>query len=112
MTSSGGSSEPGATACLLAALAYAGGAIGGVLLLVIEKKDRFVRFHAMQSVAFFAGVLVAHLILTGLPLVGVVLSGPLWLAVVVLWIMLMVRAWKGQRYKLPYAGDVAEHLLT
>jgi len=107
-----GSAEPGPKACLMATLAYAGGAISGVLLLLIEKKDRFVRFHAMQSVVTFLGVLVAHLVLTGLPIVGVLLSAPFFIAVVILWIVLMWRAWRGQPFKLPQIGNFAEHLLT
>jgi uncharacterized membrane protein len=112
VTPATGSSEPGPTARLLATLAYAGGAISGVILLVMEKRDRFVRFHAMQSVVTFVGVMVAHLVLTSLPLVGRLLSAPFVVAVVVLWIILMSRAWRGQWFKLPQVGDFAEHLLT
>lgn len=96
---------------ILAVLAYLGGVISGVVLLIVEKHDRFVRFHAMQSVVTFLGVLVVRLALAGLSVIGAVLLLPFVVAVVGLWIFLMVKAWHGESYKLPYVGDFAEHLL-
>ncbi len=96
---------------LIAAVAYFGGLITGAVILVVEKQDRFVRFHAMQSVVVFVAVLVLHLVLAGLPLLGVVLYLPFLIVVIALWVMLMVKAWRGETYKLPYLGDLAEQLL-
>jgi uncharacterized membrane protein len=95
----------------LATIAYAGGLITGAVLLAVEKQDRFVRFHAMQSVVTFAAVLLLHLVLTGVPVFGLVLYLPFILVVVALWVFLMIKAWRGDSYKLPYLGDLAEHLL-
>ena len=104
--------KPGSRAPNVAAvLAYIGGAITGIIMLMVEKRDRFVRFHAMQSTITFLGVLVAHLMLKGLPLVGQILYVPFVIGVVILWVALMVRAFKGETWKLPYIGDVAEHQL-
>jgi uncharacterized membrane protein len=91
--------------------AYAGGLIAGLVVLFVEKHDRYVRFHAMQSVVTFSGVLIGYLALTGLPAIGGALGIPLKVAVVLLWIFLMLKAWQGESYKLPYLGDFAEHLL-
>jgi uncharacterized membrane protein len=96
---------------LIAALAYLGGAISGVIVLAIEKQDPFVRFHAMQSTVTFLGVLVVNLIVVSLPVVGLVLSVPFVVGVIAIWIFMMVKAFRGERYKLPYAGDFAEHLM-
>ena len=96
---------------LIAALAYLGGAISGVVVLAIEKQDPFVRFHAMQSTVAFLGVLVVNLVVIGLPVVGLLLAVPFVVGVVVMWVFLMVKAFQGERYKLPYVGDFAEHLL-
>ena len=93
------------------ALAYLGGAVSGLILLLVEKQDRFVRFHAMQSTITFLLVLVAHLALSGLPWVGPILRIPFVVAVIVLWVFLMYQAFSGNRYKLPYVGDFAEHQL-
>jgi uncharacterized membrane protein len=95
----------------LATIAYAGGLVTGAVLLAVEKQDRFVRFHAMQSIVTFAGVLLAHLVLMGVPVVGLVFYLPFILVVVALWVFLMIKAWRGESYKLPYLGDLAEHLL-
>src|SRR5215471_10265318 len=102
---------PSAHARLLAALSYLGGLLSGIVVLGTERHDGFVRFHAMQSVVTFAGVLVAHLALRGLGLVGLVASVPFVLAVAVLWIFLIVQAWRGERQHLPYVGAFADHLL-
>ena len=96
---------------LVATLAYLGGAISGVVVLVIEKNDPFVRFHAMQSTVLFLGVLVVNLVVISLPVVGLVVSVPFVVAVVAIWVLMMVKAFRGERYKLPYVGDFAEHLM-
>jgi uncharacterized membrane protein len=94
-----------------AVLAYLGGLITGIVMLVFEKEDRFVRFHAMQSTITFAIVLFAHLAMTGLPMLGRALYYPFVAGIAALWIFLMIQAFNGQRYKLPYIGDFAERQL-
>ena len=96
---------------LVASLAYAGGALSGVVVLAIEKQDRFVRFHAMQSTVTFLGVLVLNLIVVSLPLVGFAFSIVFVVGVIGLWILLIIKAFRGEWYKLPYVGDFAEQLL-
>ena len=92
-------------------LAYAGGLLSGLLVLALERKDSFVRFHAMQSVVAFGAVVIAHLMLRGLGTFGAFAGVPFALSVVVLWIALMFQAFRGERYHLPYLGAFAEHLL-
>jgi uncharacterized membrane protein len=96
---------------IAATLAYLGGAISGIVLLVLEKQSRYVRFHAMQSTITFLLALVVHLVLMGTPVVGWVLVVPFIIAVAVLWLYLMFKAFRGQEYKLPYIGDWAERQL-
>ncbi len=93
---------------LAAALAYLGGALSGIVFLVLEKQNRYVRFHAMQSTITFLIVLIADLLLMGLGVIGWVLNLPFIIAVVGLWIFLMFKAMNGVRYKLPYVGEWAE----
>jgi uncharacterized membrane protein len=104
MTQAGGSN-------IVAVLAYLGGALTGIVVLLVEKKDQFVRFHAMQSTVTFLLVLVANLLLRNVPVVGRLAYLPLALAVTALWILLMAKAFMGERYKLPYIGDFAERQL-
>src|SRR5262249_2187281 len=93
---------------LAAAIAYALGLLGGILFLVLEKENRYVRFHAMQSLMTFAAASITCLMLVSLPLVGWLLAPIFIICVIVLWIVLMVKAVNGQHYKLPYIGDWAE----
>lgn len=91
-----------------AALAYVGGVITGILFLVVEKRESFVRFHAMQSTITFLGVIVLYPFVSSVPFVGRAMSWVFILAVAVLWVFLIFKAFKGERYKLPYIGDWAE----
>ena len=93
---------------IAATIAYFGGMITGIILLIAEKEDRYVRFHAMQSTITFVGVFVLHLVLLGVPLIGWVLYAPFIVGVVLLWFFLMFKAFTGEIYKLPYIGDLAE----
>jgi uncharacterized membrane protein len=96
-----------------AALAYVGGPLSGALVLAFSKslvdadKEPFVRFHAMQSLLTFLGIAVLHLLLRSLPVVGVVAALPFLVAVIVLWVVLIVRALRGHVYKLPFVGEIA-----
>jgi uncharacterized membrane protein len=67
-----------------------------------------VRFHAYQSVAVFGALTVLSVIAGLIPVIGPLIGflvGPVWL---ILWILLMVKAYQGERFKLPLAGDWAE----
>jgi uncharacterized membrane protein len=103
-------------------LCYILGLITGVLFLVLEPYNRnpFVRFHAFQSIFFniasFALMIVfsivSSIVFSILPLSLWALWGligtVLWLAILVLAIFVMVKAYQGVRYKLPVIGDLAE----
>jgi len=107
----GRKSSTGLDENLAAALTYVGGALTGIIFLALEKDSAFVRFHAMQSTITFLAVLVLHLALTALGVVGLVVYPIFIIAVLILWVVLIAVAFKGQRYKLPYIGDMAERRL-
>ena len=107
----GAESAPSPHARLLAALSYLGGLLSGIVVLGLEQHDGFVRFHAMQSVVTFSAVVLAHLALRGLGLVGLVASVPFVAGVALVWLYLIVQAWRGRRQHLPYVGAFADHLL-
>ena len=96
---------------VVAVLAYLGGPIVSIVILAVEKKDAFVRFHAMQSTITFLLVLVVNLLLRNVPVVGRFLWAAFWVGAVLLWGLLMFKAFRGERYKLPYIGDFAERQL-
>lgn len=91
------------------ALSYALGWITGLAFLLTEPSNSFVRFHAMQSTIVFAGLSVLCLLLQMIPLLGMLVTVFLVIpASAVLWLLLMFKAYQGERFKLPIAGDMAE----
>lgn len=89
-------------------LCYLLGFITGIVFIVIEKENRYVRFHAFQSLAVFGALFVLSLVAGFIPVVGPVVSVLLAPVGLILWILLMVKAYQGERFKLPLAGDWAE----
>jgi uncharacterized membrane protein len=101
-------SSTGLNSHLAAVLAYLFGCISGIVLLLVERRDQYVRFHAMQSTLTFLALLVATLIVGSVPVVGRLLTGLLTFAACIVWLVLMFKAFTGQRYRLPYIGEVAD----
>jgi uncharacterized membrane protein len=89
-------------------LCYVAGWITGLIFFLIEKENRFVRFHAMQSIITFGGLTVVSIALGMIPFVNLVLLPILAILQLILWIVLMVKAYQGQLFKLPVIGDMAE----
>jgi uncharacterized membrane protein len=99
----------GCDANVAAALAYLLGWISGVVLLLTERHNRFVRFHAVQSILVFGTLSLAWFLCLSIPLLGWLISFILIPPVsAVLWLLLMFKAYQGDRFKLPIAGDIAE----
>ena len=92
-----------------AALTYACGWITGAAFLLFEPSNAFVRYHAWQSVIVFGALSIAWFVSVALGLFfwffAFVVIPPL---SAVLWLLLMFKAYRGERYKLPFAGDIAE----
>jgi uncharacterized membrane protein len=93
-----------------ALLCYVAGWISGIVFLVLEQKNRFVRFHALQSIIVFGTLTVAGVILGSLPVVGAGFHWVIWVLWFVLWIILMVKAVTGEAYKIPWSGNLADRL--
>jgi len=92
-------------------LCYVGGWISGIVFLVLEQKNSWVRFHAAQSIVVFGAITVGAVALGLIPVVGDAFSAMISIAGFILWIILMVKAHSGERYKLPWAGDIAERMI-
>lgn len=92
----------------------------GLLFLLFERKNRFVRFHAMQSLLFFGGVNVLYVLLISIMVNEIpFLVGPAIFAFVIIniiafvaWIVGMVGAIRGKYVKLPFVGDIAERYVN
>ncbi|WP_338553749.1 DUF4870 domain-containing protein [Paenibacillus sp. KS-LC4] len=91
-----------------ALLCYVLGFISGIIFLVLEKNSRYVKFHAMQSIITFGGLLVVSMIVNIIPVIGTLIGALLSILGFVLWIFLMLQAYQGKPFKLPYVGDIAE----
>lgn len=103
-----GKTSTGMQANVAGLLCYLVGFISGIIFFLIEKENKFVRFHAMQSIVTFGSLFVLGIILPFIPFIGIVLVPIIWVVNVVLWIVLMIKAYQGETFKLPIAGDIAE----
>jgi uncharacterized membrane protein len=105
------------------ALAYLFGPITGIVFFLLETEDRFVRFHAAQSITLGILLVVASVglsilgaVLAFIPMMGwliwmlttVVLS----IGTFVLWLLLIYRAYRGELWEVPFAGQVARRLVS
>ena len=95
---------------LLGILCYFLGWVTGVILwFSIPKSRKFIRFHAMQSIVVSVVIMVIIILLAWIPIIGWIISGLVGLLAFVLWIVLMVKAYQGQMYKLPVIGNLADN---
>ena len=91
------------------ALTYALGWITGAAFLILEPSNKFVRFHAWQSVIVFGGLSIAWFIAMASIVFWLVAVVVIPILSAVLWLLLMFKAYQGERYRLPFAGDLAAH---
>ena len=85
-------------------LCYLGWWITGLIFVLIEKENKTVRFHAIQSIGVFVVFWVIALIFVWVPFLNFIL----WIVVLVFWIILMVKAYQGKKIKFPWIGNFAE----
>ena len=96
---------------IMGAVAYLLGFITGIILLLTEKNNKFVRFHAMQSTILFGGIFILNIALGFVPALSQIVGMLISLASFVLWIVCMWKAYSGEMFKLPVVGDIAEQQL-
>ena len=106
---------------LAAMLCYAGWWVTGLVFLFSERRHRGIRFHAAQSVVLF-GMLTALLLALGGASALALLTGArafqalqaagnlIWLGAIGLWIVLLLKAWRGETWRVPLAGDLADKI--
>lgn len=103
------------------ALAYLLGPITGIAFLVLERENRFVRYHAAHSIAVSVVLLVLSVVLSVLstilaivPILGwlaaMLLSLGLSLGSLALWLVLMWKAYHGEEWEPPITGPLARKL--
>ena len=89
-------------------LCYLVGWVTGLIFLLIEKESKFVRFHAIQSIAINVVLFVIYLIFMFIPIIGWIINIFIGIAMFILWIVLMYKAYQGEKFKLPIVGNFAE----
>ena len=95
--------------------------IGGIIFYILEKRDSFVRFYAMQSIIFGCAWFlfnivsaVVHAVFGAIPGIGgilvffwAVIAALVHLAFLVIMIITIVKAFTGVRWDIPYVGPIA-----
>ena len=126
MTGSGGDDLKGATSTgveprLSALLCYTAWWLSALVFLAIEQQHRGVRFHAAQSLLLFGGLSVAIGVLSVLSASMLVVSAGafqamrllvylVWIAAIGIWLVLMLRTFKGETWRVPLVADVADRI--
>lgn len=108
---------------IAALLAYLFGFLGGLIFYLLEKKDRFVRFAAMQSIIFnitFFGLYYVLGFIFGTLTVsasGVVVilvnlaNAVFWISFLIIWALLMLKAYNKEEWELPIIGPLARSVI-
>ena len=102
-----GKTSSGMQPNVAALLAYVFGLITGIIFLLLEKDNRFVKFHAVQSIVFSITLALASLVAGFTPLIAPLAVVVVQIAGFIGWIILMVQAFQGKWYRLPVVGDIA-----
>jgi uncharacterized membrane protein len=84
--------------------------IPAIVFLVVApyNQNSTVRFHAWQSIFLSVACVVVDVVLTLIPFVGWIILPLFGLLVLIVWIICIVKAFNGQRFKIPVIGDFAE----
>lgn len=108
-TASTKSQKPQLEPNVMAALSYAIPLVMGIVVILTEKENKFVRFHAFQSIIFGLVWYGASAIAGSLTvvLIGFILSPIVTVAGVALWFFLMWKAYSNLEYQLPFVGKIA-----
>jgi uncharacterized membrane protein len=88
-----------------AVLCYLGVWVTGLIFYFVEDKNKFIRFHAMQSILVFLPLMIFSWIFW---FVFIWIGWFFWGLFFVLWVVLMIKAYQMQKFKLPFIGDIAE----
>ena len=116
------SSTTGIDARLAAVLCYSLWWVTGLLFLILERRDRSVRFHAAQSLLLFGGLSFVLIGLGALSAVALLLSNQMyqivqatgnvvWLGAAVLWLVLVLKAWRGETWRVPLLATLADGIV-
>jgi len=126
-----GKSSTGLDENIAALLSYVFGWVSGLVFFLMEKDSKLVRFHAIQSILFcvvvavlgialwvisflflLVGAMLPDIMGSLLALLGTFIWVVFSVALVIAWILCLVRAYQGQFFKLPVIGNMAEKVVN
>jgi uncharacterized membrane protein len=102
-----GNTSTGLQENIAALLCYVLGWITGLIFFLIEPNNKFIRFHAMQSIIVFGIFTLLSIIFNWLPF-WFILWPIISILAFILWVILIVKAYQWVYFKLPLVGDLAE----
>ena len=84
--------------------------IPAIIFLIVEPYNRnsFIRFHAWQSIFLSIAAFAVHTILMVIPVIGWIIVPFAGIGFLILWIIALLKALKGERFHLPFIGNFAE----
>jgi uncharacterized membrane protein len=99
--------------------------VTGIIFFLMEKDNKTVRFHAMQSILTFLPLMILAWIIGAIVTMMVFGAGMygavgiwgivsliimlIWIIMLILWLFLMFKAYQGEKFKVPIVGDIAEN---
>jgi uncharacterized membrane protein len=99
--------------------------VTGIIFFLMEKDNKTVRFHAMQSILTFLPLMILAWIISAIVTMMIFGAGMLgavglwgivsliimliWIIMFLLWLFLMFKAYQGEKFKVPIVGDIAEN---
>lgn len=94
----------------LAALSYVFFFISGIYFFVTHKQ-KFVRFHAAQSIVVFLPLFIFQW-LASMSILFSSLTPLVSLLIFILWLLLIYKAWQGEEYEVPFLGQFTHKFLN
>ena len=122
MTSVQSVSSSGLSPRVAAPLAYSGWWITGAIVWLVEREDRFTRFHAAQAITAFGLIALmicafAALAVASLSFLPAAFAPFVWAAIItwigglILWVLSMWKSASGERWRIPLAADLADRMV-
>lgn len=119
---SAGGTGNGLTPNVASMLCYVCTPITAIIFLAIEKENQDVKFHAWQGLFFGVAAIILEIgvsilaalfsaIAGFLAIIISVLLPLIYIGILIIWVICMIKAYQGERYKLPFIGDLAEKQL-
>lgn len=98
----------GMTENVAGALCYLVGFVTGIIFLLIEKENKFVRYHAFQSIFLWGSLFIVSMVIGVIPIIGWFFVLFLPIIGLVIWIFCMYKAYKHTQFEIPIIGKIAK----